>query len=67
MLKSLVPDTEKVSERNKRKFGELIMSSTGILSAEGGHEPQASDYALTFQHPCTTVTLQQIKAAAKPR
>jgi hypothetical protein len=56
--KSLTPDMKNVSDRRKRNFEELFMSSVNNSLVEEGTEISA----FTFQHPCTTHILLQVKA-----
>jgi hypothetical protein len=48
-----------VSDRRKRNFEELLMSSVNNSLVEEGTEASA----LTFQHPCTTHILLEVKVA----
>ena len=62
-LKSLVPDMKKLSDRRRRKFKELIVSSIGQLLNDGKVADHASTNACRFQHSITTDILQQANAA----
>jgi hypothetical protein len=59
-LQSLIPDMKKLSERRKRKFKQLIMSSMCTLLDEQEYETHPSNNVHRFKHPSAIDTLQQV-------